>query len=102
MKRGDSRITCNWIQAGQSRAYADSFYEFILTLEVIPQNTNSPLEFVTVEWYDTVVKQYAQSYHHFKEKGKDKNIGWHEPVLKRCEKIGAGPWHFLIQEAFTD
>ena len=94
MKSGDFRLTVEWEQAGQPRAYADSIYQFVLTAEWIPYGKT---ELEPVQWFPEVGKSYARGIKPWKDAP-----AWHESRLKSFNTISPGKWRVTVIEPYCD
>ena len=97
MKQGDYRITVEWIQNGQPRAYADTYIEFVMFCEWIPYGKT---ELEPAQWQEAVILCKAQGVRSFKTK--EEKPAWHESILTFVKNVGPGRWHIKITEAYTD
>lgn len=99
LKPGTSRITVETVRAGQPRPYADSVYEYIMTLEWIPYG-NSEDGFqprkLAKDAAMAIAKGACRNFYEKKDKPE-----WHLPILQSMTEIDTGKWNLIIKLAYT-
>lgn len=79
-------VTFKCVRAGQPKAYADSFHEYVMTFG--PKWAPGEHE----------AKRFAAAMRPFKEKDR----GHFEGELREWKQIDEQTWRFLVVEAYTD
>lgn len=96
----DFRVTVKYLQYGQAKAYADSIYRAILTIEKLENSEWKP-----VEWLDAIAKRYTKIIINWTKEGSPHKSDFGEcfaPHLTDFKKIGKGIWEATIIEIHDD
>lgn len=97
-KPGTRRFMFETLRSGQPRPYADSEYEYIITVEWVRYASGAQWEPNDIS--DDIVKQTARGYCcvKFPEDKPD----WADTTVTSFSKIGPGKWRLFATRAFTD
>lgn len=94
-----TRFTIDCIRGGQPRPYADSEYEYVLTLESTSwkagDNEFKPWD--TADKQKIVIPILKACARHWE----DEPPNWASTEMKSLSKIGAGVWKLILVEAYT-
>lgn len=99
---GTRRFMFETLRAGQPRPYADSVYEYIITVEWI--KSTHPRD-VTPVWEpndisEEVVKKLIRGFADVKFP--EEKPDWYETTVTSFTKIGPGKWRLQANRAYTD
>lgn len=98
---GDLRVTINYGQRGQARAYADSHYTARMTIEEWAHDGSG---WKPRKLNDDVAKPYSQLVEKWTQEGNKKLDGspadWHSPTLTKFSRVSDGVWDVCVTRTY--
>lgn len=94
----DFRVTVNWKQYGQERAYANSIYKAIITVEQLIDGHWKPSPWADVKHFSKIVRNWK---HEGNPHGKPMGECF-APHLTGFKKIGEGVYEVEVTEIYAD